>query len=97
LSQFYGNPMIFFPIGNYKYLWSPDILDFYARIRRIIDNQLGSSKEYRDNEIEKAVRTYKNTDLQEAINLGYEISFNVKEYYLVPSSDRILDAVKNII
>lgn len=31
-AQHYGSPSIFFPIGKYKYLWSPEVEDLYGTL-----------------------------------------------------------------
>jgi hypothetical protein len=31
-AQSYGEPMLFFPIGDYRYLYNPDIIDLYTHI-----------------------------------------------------------------
>jgi hypothetical protein len=32
IARDYGKPFMFFPIGNFKYVWSPDIEDFFTEI-----------------------------------------------------------------
>lgn len=34
--KIYGTPYVFFPIGNYKYLWSPEVRDLTTELDRII-------------------------------------------------------------
>mgnify|MGYP007016029883 CR=1 FL=1 len=43
----YGRPYIFFPIGQYKYIWSPQIDDMYELIAEISDFSI------KDNELER--------------------------------------------
>ena len=32
VTRFYGNGYIFFPVGKYKYVWSPDVQDFFTQL-----------------------------------------------------------------
>lgn len=65
----YGNPYIFFPIGNYKYYWSTEVNDLYAKL--VFTSQ----------PLEDLVDTYQDNDLKSA---GYqEITFVCDEYYLI--------------
>ncbi len=68
----YGNPYIFFPIGNYKYYWSTEVNDLYAKL--VFTSQ----------PLEDLVDTYQDNDLKSA---GYqEITFVCDEYYLIDYS-----------
>ena len=68
----YGNPYIFFPIGNYKYYWSTEVNDLYAKL--VFTSQ----------PLEDLVDTYQDNDLKAA---GYqEITFVCDEYYLIDYS-----------
>lgn len=72
----YGNPYLFFPIGNYKYYWSPSIKDLYATLNLNYNKYYGKSLE-----LEKLIDTYQDNDLKAA---GYqEITFVCNEYYLI--------------
>ena len=76
----YGeNVYMIFPIGKYKYLWSPEIGDLYIVVDldsvRTAPNKLELFTNY--------INTYKNTDLKDAIKSGNEIMVNCKEYIAV--------------
>lgn len=69
ITHAYGITYIYFPIGKYKYLWSPNIHDLGTeivsdRIKLITDN-------------------YTNKNLKLAAKSNNEIIFKVKEYYVV--------------
>lgn len=72
-----GAAYLFFPIGNYSYIWNPDVSDLYSRVR---ENML-------DSDIMKIVNGYIKTGLKEVASMGdfteREIMFNVDNYYLV--------------
>lgn len=68
----YGMPYLFFPIGEYKFIWSTFVFDLYFL----------KSDLYGGN-IEKIIDTYKNTNLIQAIKSEHEIMFKCKEHYLV--------------
>jgi hypothetical protein len=71
-NHLYGDPYIFFPIGSYKFVWSPDIDDFYD------EYETARMKNYTLD-----VRSYIDKNLDKAINSTHEIIFNCKNYYLV--------------
>jgi len=139
-SANYGRgSFLFFPIGNYDYLWSPDVQDFFARgLDRIgpakyagnrIDIFVGQLKirmegweeqkrgsgvtlsdvaaewqpyykhfylgqvrvskssvqKYIYDRLLEVTKLYTATGLETAVKKNAEVSFRVKEYYLVPS------------
>lgn len=86
----YGNSYLFFPIGNYKYLWSESVTDLTSELIAIIglyDKSLKNPlipEEERD--IEKSIKEkYINKGLKQASlrKYGGEIIFKCKGYYLV--------------
>jgi len=142
-SANYGRgSFLFFPIGNYNYLWSPSITDFFAKgLDRIGPakyggNQIGlfvstltvmkegwedqerrfslklkvsdvadewkpyfthfylgktrvsksSVQKYIYDKLLEVTRLYTTTNLETAVKQDSEVSFRVKEYYLVPTS-----------
>ena len=72
LNYMYGEPYLFFPIGDFKFVWSPDIDDFY-------DAWQDAQIKFYTLDIHSYIDKY----LEKAIKSGNEISFNCKEYYLV--------------
>jgi hypothetical protein len=67
----YGTPYIFFPCGNFDYVWSPEVNDFWGELHR------GAS-------VEKLIPTYiENQKLNQAWLDGHEISFRCNEYLLI--------------
>ena len=81
----YGPPCMFFPIGNYKYIWSPDIDDFTFKIaipyktHKLtvpIDTSFPGNDTLKD-----LMETYTDKKLND--NSENEIMFKCKSYYLV--------------
>jgi hypothetical protein len=89
-AELYGTAYKIYPTDGYKYLWSPNIKDLFMDL----DHFMYGRAEYRyvetpvgDDEIkehiEDIVRTYKNTDLVEAIDFGHEIMISCDKYAAV--------------
>lgn len=76
----YGSSHIVFPIGQFRFVWSPKIGDLYTEIRKHISSRPGKSSVP---DLEKIVDTYTDKDLAKAIKQMHEISLKCKEYYLV--------------
>ena len=78
---------ILFPIGNFKYVWSPGVVDILLMLNDIdiIDsnwNLIVNLEENVDNIIE-VVEKYTNKNLYKAIMEEAEVAIKCKEYYLV--------------
>lgn len=76
-SQWFGRSYLFFPIGNFKFVWSKTIKDINDKFRPNSDDSLDKIP------ILKIVNEYQNTNLEEAILSGNEVIFNCKNYILV--------------
>jgi len=80
-SADFGRLFYIFPIGNFKFLWSPKIKDLF--------NKVGGFKIYSKTKSEmetifkKLVDKYQKTDLKKAIKSHHEIMIDCKEYYAV--------------
>lgn len=73
----YGSIFMVFPIGQYKYVWSPDIRDLYQDLP--VDR-----KSYMQQWAERMIPTYKDTGLKTALTMkDYEVMIGCKEYYAV--------------
>jgi len=90
----YGKPYTFFPIGDYKYVWSPKVRDLTTTVYEIGLESFGIlkisgnwKKALKDNEVmiklKRLVLSYKTNDLLGSPYDDTEIVFNCKEYYLV--------------
>jgi hypothetical protein len=90
----FGIPMLFFPIGKYKYIWAPGVKDFLSSLEKegvayysggkwTVDKSW--DKETREDRIDDILDKYSNKFLWAAINGQTEIIFNCKAYYLVDS------------
>ena len=88
-ASYYGNPCMFFPIGNYKYIWSPDIEDFTFDV----DGAIASKKikltipidtnTLIGKELDTLMKSYVSKGLNK--NKESEIMFKCDKYYLVNS------------
>ena len=96
VSSFYGINGIVFPIGNFKYLWNPNVKDLStdpngANItkpwyKKIFDELMVLvTKDYEniDDMLENIIKKYKSTDLKNAMKSGNEVMIFCKKYYMV--------------
>lgn len=74
-----GSPFLIFPIGNYNYLWSPNIDDLYMHTGVIFSKPLDSKKSLLSSYIH-------NKDMNKAILSDNEIMLNGTEYIGARSS-----------
>ena len=97
----YGKVTLFFPIGDYKYLWSKKVDDLYEQIRIQITEKILArgiytrellpkhiTPEFKEM-LEDIIKTYTSKDFNKSIE--EECMFKVKDYYLVrfdTASDR---------
>ena len=89
IEEYQGNPYIFFPIGNFKFLWHPEISDIFIIFRDhdIIDGNdklIGDVSDHEDT-IKEFINGYKSDNLFSAMKSGNEIMIKCKEYYMVRS------------
>jgi len=73
----YGDDFLFFPIGEFKYVWSRDIKDLFQYIR---DKR---EKESIEPDFQEIVDTYTDKDIIGAIKKGHELSIKCSSYYAV--------------
>jgi hypothetical protein len=95
VAYYYGNARIFLPIGNFKFIWSPEVYDMWEKLRRVNlasgwtgpDEPKKAHYDSRDDAdemtINKIVDSYMDKNLERAIRSKNEIAFNSKKYYLV--------------
>lgn len=107
LESVYGNPYMFFPIGEYKYIYNPKIVDIYMTLDRNFN--LSYAQYYQDFEQEKrekeekraleyldiVIPEYTDKNLYGSYKRGVEVTFKCKSYYLV--SRLYEDILKEII
>ena len=77
LLRHYGTPMIVFPIGEFKYVWSPSVKDLY--------NEVGQETHLLQDE-DKLVDylndcRYIDSHLHKAVNMSHEIMIKCDRYY----------------
>jgi hypothetical protein len=96
----YGDPYCFFPIGPYKFIWSPDIDDLFSEMEELFDNITGvygiktvSDEDLNRPEVRRSldevVKTYTNKDLVSALKSSHEIMFKCRAYYLVSFNSKL--------
>ena len=90
-ATYYGRPYYFFPIGKFRYVWSPYQDDFFSGTafwKGDIERGYISKVE---NEMETRVSKYIDTKLRNAVNKqGSEVAFDVDNFYLM--SGRLITA-----
>ena len=84
LAGGYGAIYIIIPIGNFDFVWSKEIDDFYERLPYIKNDELTDKQRL---DIELMLDTYINKDFGAAIKSGHEIWIDCKEYWAI-SYDR---------
>jgi hypothetical protein len=72
----YGYEFLVFPIGEFKYVWSPEIRDLYS----FIEEMKGEGLEY---DLQKIVNSYKNKSMADGIKKKMEFSIKCDEYYMI--------------
>ena len=79
-TRIYGTPYLFFPIGNFKFLYSLTIKDLWVPTKRL--NVVGLESDIIvKKDLEDLVKSYTDKNLK---NVGSsEVMFKCKEYYLV--------------
>lgn len=78
-SRYKSEPYIFFPRGDYEYLYNTEIEDLYIYFS---DANVNSYEQYEKN-YSYAVSGYEYENLSNAIHSSVEIMFKCKSYYLV--------------
>jgi len=94
----YGIARLMFPIGNFKFLYNPNITDLYQKILNLginysgdivpeenMDQEFKTKAKVKRAELEKIIKGYKSTNLSQ--NKDTEIAILCKAYYLVDVSD----------
>jgi len=98
-AESYGNPYVIFPIGSYKYLWSPKIRDLFANKEmfdyvtfrytgdpKTYDIRQSELRERNKTAIDNMVKTYKTTGLEDAISSKFEVMVQCSSYMFLSAS-----------
>lgn len=92
----YGNIAAIFPIGDFKYVWSPEMEDLYFLFNNIDDVELWTES---PSDVFKKLDSlnYKDTDLKKALITHNEIMIHCDDYLAVilPDDDDTIKALKN--
>jgi hypothetical protein len=80
--KMYGKPNFFFAIGDFKYVWSPNIVDLFSDIP-VLRSVL--SKKVKPEDVHKSIAKEYYTDgaLCLANSKGHEVMVGCKNYYLL--------------
>jgi len=92
LAFSYGNGYIFFPTNRYKFAWSPKYSDLWIKLHILRTTGIPNMKEFleaKKTTFTRAVNTYRDTGLAEAIKSGNEVMFKINKYYLLMVSQKI--------
>jgi len=74
-AERFGNVYVIFPVGKFKFAWSPEIEDFF-----IFFNSHTSDIDY-------YIKTLKTTDFPSAVKSGHEIIIECKSYWAISVPD----------
>lgn len=95
----YGSLYLIFPIGDFKYVWSPKVFDLFLFTGGL---SIESSSEDEDEKNRKAhfyemleSFSYTNKELETAITLGNEMMIHCNSYYAFP--DRYHDTLADLL
>ena len=84
-ASMYGRPHLVFPVGQFKFIWSPEIKDLYTdmieRDMWIWERDPDGGFGILSKSIDEA--NYTDKDFHSAIGSGHEIMIKCKEYYLI--------------
>jgi len=88
-SAIYGHKHLFFPIGTFKFVWSPSVPDLFKK--PLADPNALNLKgiswrtyfENKESSFNRLINSYRDSNLIEALKSANEISFKVKKYYMV--------------
>lgn len=78
----YGSLYVLFPIGEFKYCWSPDVEDLFMVIRDINNLPITATTETVIPQLMANAR-YQTTDLARALGTNCEVMINCKQYYML--------------
>lgn len=99
-ASYYGFPYKVFPIGRFKYVWSPNVKDLYGRLQNRISSKLQHSMNRIDNQeqlyydqqdvIEEVLHEvdYRDHSLDQAIESHAEIMFCVDQYFALKLNNK---------
>ena len=82
----YGRPYYFFPIGKFRYVWSPIKSDFFLGTNMMKTELERGNISKVENEMETRVNSYKDSGLRKAAGIDYdtyEVAFDVDNFYLM--------------
>jgi len=86
-SQDINYGFLVFPVGNYKYVWSPEVRDLYGEfVQSSIDSSIEKEergKQFMDFIGDEISDTYINKNLKKAVVSSNEIMVNCKQYYYI--------------
>jgi hypothetical protein len=87
-ANFYGTPHAIFPIGEFKYVWSPNVYDLYGDLELHLfskEHPDGQPDVYTEKVLDENISYFKwlDTDLQEALGKNREVMFKCDTYIAI--------------
>jgi len=86
-ARYFGELASVWPIGSFKFVWSPSVRDFTVDMPTDLVDYESMDELPVGAEIDliEILESYTNKDLLQAIRMNKEIMIKCKEYYLIPS------------
>ncbi len=84
VTQTYGTTKMFFPIGNYRYFWNPDVDDLYTYVDENLSDDIDDDDDIEEHIysfVEEIASNYIDDQLEKSDD--QEITFSCDKYYLV--------------
>jgi len=83
--KWYGTPHLVFPIGSFRYVWSPEVTDLYADLDDYIQELYNEDEEHESVEDWLSDLGYRTTGLEQALASKCEIMIECDKYYAIPA------------
>ena len=107
----YGYSCLFFPIGNFKFVWSNRVWDMWDELkhRNLLAGKIGGIEKAQslytpgllpqEKMLEDIMNTFTNRDMRKAIKSKNEVTIKCKEYYLswIYYRGELLEALEEIL
>ena len=102
----YGTPCIMLPVGDFRFLWSPKVVDLFNEweaFAREYTKTYGKGRDWQEvqneflRDVAAGVYDYTDTNLEAAIQSKHEIMLYSDHYYLLPTKNTaVVAALKQI-
>lgn len=87
-AEDFGESYLFFPVDDYKFVWSTKLEDInydddFLKLDKLISDNIPESEERFIEWFKPYVKSFTDTDLKNAIRSGHEIMFKCNKYVLI--------------